>query len=351
MEPVIKIYNKYNAGEYDLLLKEYNFDLDVYYNSGFLEVDAHMQKGEFEIFSVKKNEHLFIYPYIKLSLIKFGFAEYYDLTSPYGYCGPYCSDAHLFDISEQLFVEYAKQNKYATEFVRYHFLYSSTLKFSKNIQNVQNRSMLVLNLQKNWDDIWKNEMSVGNRNITRKLEKEGYRVETYNDTFYLQEFIEMYNATMKHSNAEDFYYFENDFYYNLFDKLKEKIVLVRVCKGDVTYCSALFFKCGNIFTYYLSARNLNYKNIPASNLLLTNMAKLGNEKGYHYFNMGGGRTNTVDDSLFKFKNNFCKEITLFYIGKRAHLPEIYKELKNNFIIENGLEKYEKISNILQFYRV
>ncbi len=160
----------------------------------------------------------------------------------------------------------------------------------------------------------------------------------------------MYNATMQHANASGFYFFDKRFYFDLFDKLQNKIFLARVVKDGLTYCSALFFTCGDFVTYYLSSRNLNHANIPASNLLLTNVAKYANEKGIKWFNLGSGISGMQIDPLFKFKTNFTKNTILFSIGKRIHNSSIYDQLTANFIADKGREEYLKVKNILQFYR-
>lgn len=351
LEGTLKIYTKNNVAEYDLLLKNYELKLDIYYTSEFLLVDAEMQNGDFEIFTIIENQNIFIYPYLKLSLSNYGLPEYYDLTSPYGFCGPYCTDKVFFESSEKQFVKYAAKNKFVTEFVRYHYNFNKKLQFTQQITNSFNRSMFVLNLQNPWDYIWMKEMSSTNRNIVRKLQNDNFQFEVHYDTKWLNEFIEMYRLTMQNVSADRFYYFRNDFYKNLFDNLKEKIVIARVTKDNITYCSALFLINGDFLTYYLSSRNLEFHNIPATNLMLANIIKYGKEIDIKYFNIGGGRTIAKDDSLFKFKSNFCKASTDFYIGKRVHLPEAYEQLKTNFITIYGQDKYESIKHILQFYRL
>jgi hypothetical protein len=69
------------------------------------------------------------------------------------------------------------------------------------------------------------------------------------------------------------------------------------------------------------------------------------------FNLGGGLSLNPTDPLFKFKTNFSKNTMPFYIGKRVHLKEIYNSIKKEWIAKNGTEEYEKIANILQFYRL
>lgn len=345
----INIFNSSNEKEYSNLIERFNLDLDIYYYPEFLFIDASMQKGKYEVFTVNDGKNIFIYPYIKLSF-EAEFQDLYDLSSPYGYCGPFCTDKSLFSKSEAFFLEYAANSGFVTEFVRYHYLYNKEFLFERNIENIRNRSIVLLPLNTTWEEIWASEFSGTNRNIVRKLEKEGFRVESSIHINHLDEFIELYLQTMKNVNADSFYFFNSAFYNDLFNSLNQKIQLIRVMKDNILMASALFFVSGGIVTYYLSGRNLNYPNIPATNLMLTEAVKIYKEKGLKFFNFGGGRTMASDDALLKFKKNFSKNSEEFFIGKRVHNTAVYNQVKSKYISDKGLDQYKRVKHLLQFYR-
>jgi len=349
MHPTINCYTESTGTAYAQFLRLHKLELDVYYTSEFLKVEAEMQGGTYEVFVVCFNQSVFIYPYIRLSFESNG-VSVTDISSPYGYCGPFCNDNSFFEIAETLFLNYAKEQCFVTEFIRYHYLYNVEQKFKQNVNNFHNRFIVMLDLQNTWDHIWLKEMSGTNRNIVRKLEKEDYTVEVSHGTNHLDEFIDMYRKTMDHAGAEKFYYFEKNYYYNLFNSLKELIFLVRVRKEGVTHASSLFFISGSILTYYLSARNLQYTSIPASNLMLTEAARYGHQLNLSIFNLGGGRINSIEDPLFRFKRSFSRSSADFFIGKRVHNPDVYRQLTEWYIEKNGMEKYEQVKAFLQFYR-
>jgi len=344
----INIYTIQTAKEYSEKFAEWINRLDIYYDQNYLACDAEMQKGEFEIFTVSDGKDVFIYPYIKLKINNEG--NKFDITSPYGYAGPFCSNKKLFNESEKVFNDYIFNSGCVTEFVRYHYLYNKEFQFSHNIQNHINREMVVMDMTEGWEKIWSNQYSVTNRNLIRKLEKEGYKVTFHDDTKHLNDFIDLYEDTMKNAGAENFYFFSRKYYFNLFEKLAGKIFLTRVIKDDHVYSSSLFFKSGGILTYYLSARDLKNYAIPSSNLMISETAKLGVLENQKVFNLGGGRSIIEDDALLKFKKNFYKHTTTFKIGKRIHNNAFYSELKHKYITDFGAKKYEERKNILQFYR-
>jgi len=348
----IKIFNQNNLPDYKSLLHKYDLDLDIFYQPEFLKLEARNLGGEYEIFTLtqpRKNQ-IFIYPYIKLAF-EGELSDYIDLASPYGYAGPYCNENSLFSHGENEFIKYAKTQNIITEFIRYHFLYNDELKFSEMIENELNRTLVVIDLSKKWDDIWMKEISMNNRNYVRKLEKEGYLFEINISPSIIEEFIDMYYRTMQQAHADKCYYFKKGYFHQLFEELKGKIQLARITKHNVTYSTVIFFVSGKILHLYLMGRNLDYPKVPATNLLYTKVAKWAKEQGILHFNIGGGRTNSEEDSLFRFKKNFTKQTHPFYIGKRIYQKTIYQQLIKKFIDKHGQEKYQQVKNILQFYRI
>lgn len=345
----INIFNKNNYKLYLSVLSKINNCLDIYYYPEYLEIDAHIQKGEYEIFVVQNDTDIFIYPYIKLGFTNPDLLNYFDISSPYGYCGPYCTDPIFFTEAEIIFNEFMSKNC-VTEFVRYHFLYNENLKFSEGITNFQNRTIVSLNMDQSWETIWTKEYSGTNRNVIRKLEKEGYNYFVTREKDDLNEFIEMYYLTMNNVGAGSFYFFDKKLINELFDNLGEKIILTKVEKNGVSYCYSLFLISGNIATYYLSARNLEHSKVPATNFLLSKTVEWLQNKDINTINLGGGLTNDLNDPLFKFKSNFSKSKNDFYIGKRIFNREIYEDIVNSWISIHGQEDYENRKHILQFYR-
>lgn len=343
-----KIYSSENIDDFISTWGARIQPLDIYYQPSFLACDAAMQKGTFEIATYTDGENYWLYPYIILPITN---TPYFDLSSPYGYAGPITSSITFGKKVEVLFLEHIEnRGDIVTEFIRYHFIYNQHYKFEQNIHNLLNRRIVVLNTNKSVD-LWLEQCSSTNRNLVRKLEKEGYLWSE--KQFELKDvtvFDDAYRKNMIHSKASDFYFFDTSFYESLITQLGDKIRIAYVIKDNIVYASALFFVSGETVTYYLSARNLDYPKVPASNLLLTKISFWAQDNGYSYFNLGGGLSLAEDDFLFKFKKNFGKDIYDFMIGKRIVQQALYEELKLNYISTYGKEKYEKVKHLLQFYR-
>ena len=345
----IRIFNESTHLDYLKLLNELKLELDIYYYPSFLEIDAKIQGGHFEIFVCQNENEVFIYPYIKLPFKEDKFKEYYDISSPYGYCGPFCTSEFIFNEGEQAFIDYVK-DKCISEFVRYHYLYNEKIKFKYKIQNIQNRKVVTLDTTLDLETIWLKEFSSTNRNLIRKLEKEEYNFIVTDNNEDLLGFIEMYYSTMKNAGANNFYFFDKELISVMYKSLGQKIFLVKVEKESIIYSYSLFFISGGIGTYYLSARNLNYTKIASTNYLLGKVVELLKGKNAFVFNIGGGLTNEQDDDLFKFKRNFSKSTKDYFIGKRIFNSNLYNQLVQDWIELFGKNEYEKRKSILQFYR-
>ena len=52
------------------------------------------------------------------------------------------------------------------------------------------------------------------------------------------------------------------------------------------------------------------------------------------FHLGGGTTNDLEDSLFKYKQNFSKTLKSFEVGFRVHNERIYNLITQTWDYEN-----------------
>ncbi|RAJ85804.1 acetyltransferase (GNAT) family protein [Chitinophaga dinghuensis] len=333
---------------YQEQLSTYGLELDIYYNMDFLQHEAEMAGGNAEIFLLKDKDAIFLYPYIKKTLPEY-LGNYQDITSPYGYCGPFCNDPHFFSLAESSLLDHLSSNQIVTEFVRYHYLYNKEQFFQQNIKNIHNRTIILLDGNSTWETIWMEQFSSTNRNLVRKLEKDGYCFEQVDYLQHIDGFIEMYHQTMSNAAASDYYYFDKKYFDSLHNRLTDHVTMYRVYKEDITYSYALFFEQSGFLTYFLSARNVLYSKVPASNLLLSKVSELAIEKGVTCINFGGGLTNEPTDPLFKFKSNFSKQMTAFHIGKRIHLPHAYEEIGKKYVERHGQEAFDRSRHILQYY--
>ena len=83
--------------------------------------------------------------------------------------------------------------------------------------------------------------------------------------------------------------------------------------------------------------------------MLDEIIKFLNKNNYKFFNLGGGRSNKIDDTLFKFKKNFSDNLLDFYFGKMIIDKKKYNEVCTNWEKENP-NKAIKFKNYVLKYR-
>lgn len=304
---------------------------DIYYTSNYYRLYEENGDGKARLFVYEEKEKLGIYPFL-INEIKCNLDEkYYDIQSAYGYGGPLiaCDSKEFAKKFENEFLKFCFENNIIAEFIRFHPLVKNENVFCKNITKSHNRNTVYLDLNKGIQRIWNEDIKSKNRNMIRKAEKNNLIVEVSRD---FKKFKQIYLKTMANVNAQEYYYFSDNYYDNI-ENSKDCILLDVKMDGEII-ASAVFIYYGEYFHYHLSGSIKKYCSFAPNNLLIWEAIKIAVCNGNKFFHLGGGLTDSLDDSLFKFKNSFSKEIADFYIGKRIHNKAVYEQLiyeweKNN----------------------
>ena len=175
------------------------------------------------------------------------------------------------------------------------------------------------------EDIWNNIISK-NRNMIRKAIKND--VVIYNGRFpaIYEKFRTIYNGTMDKDDAEDYYYFEPEFYESILDDLPQNAQVFWAEKEGQVIAASIMIGANGYLDYHLSGSLREFSSIAPGNLILYTAALWGCANGYKTLYLGGG-VGSGEDSLFKFKRAFYKgELNHFYIGKKIYSQEKYDEL-------------------------
>ncbi|MDN3700466.1 GNAT family N-acetyltransferase [Vibrio artabrorum] len=119
-------------------------------------------------------------------------------------------------------------------------------------------------------------------------------------------------------------------------------------KKESTYASVGFFMFGKeLAHYHLSANNQDIAKENGNYLLLDAAFEHAKRHGCRYMMLGGGRTSSPDDSLFKFKSKFSPLTMPFYIAGLDFLPE-KRQMLNQMWIDQS--KDSTIPKLFQLYR-
>ena len=255
---------------------------------------------------------------------------YYDLITPYGYGGPVI---HRTTDKEKLiqaymddFQAYTQANDIVSEFVRFHPIIGNGVDFREAYQSSYNRKTVGTNLT--YDDVIAAEFSKHKRKIIRGLLKNPdirYEIDEHPES--LDDFVEVYYSTMDRDNADEYYYFGNDYFNNMLKELPGHVITCKVFLKEKVIAMGVYFCYGKYMHAHLSGTITDYLEYSPAYILKYALAMYGHEHGYEVIHYGGGSSSAPDNTLYKFKKDFGKNTEFdFYIGKKIWNQEVYRKL-------------------------
>ena len=251
----------------------------------------------------------------------------FDLSTPYGYGGPLtrgnCSEELIADFVKEL-TSYCCEHKIVSQFFRFHPLLGNHTIFEKHATILTSKQTIYMDTSS--EEIIFQNMTSKNRNMVRKAEKNGITI-MMDSGEHMDEFIKIYEETMDKNHAEDYYYFDRNYFSYLFEHLKGHIcVFYAIYESKII--SASIFLYDNVFMHYHLSGTLNaYRNLGANNLILYEGAKFASAHHLTSFHLGGGIEN--EDALFSFKKHFNRNGRLdFYIGRMIFDEKAFDSLVN-----------------------
>jgi predicted N-acyltransferase len=268
-------------------------------------------------------------------------AKFFDLTTPYGYGGPIVEGD--FDATSQRrftneIFDFCEQNNIVSQFIRFHPLQNNQI-FMKDLCEIAELKETIMIDTTNHEIINEN-MDSKNRNMIRKAKKTGVSI-THDNGERIDEFIRIYESTMKENQAGSYYYFEREYYDYLIDEMSDNTIYFYSYAEGRMISAAIFFYNEKYMHYHLSGTLKEFRYMASMNLLLNEAAVWASGRGIRQLHLGGGVGTT--DSLFGFKKQFNKKGKLsFYIGRNIFNKKAYDELldirsKNdsNFDVNNS----------------
>jgi lipid II:glycine glycyltransferase (peptidoglycan interpeptide bridge formation enzyme) len=185
------------------------------------------------------------------------------------------------------------------------------------------------------------------RTAIRKAVKTGLRVEWWNATEFLGVFPALYADTMSAIGAGDEYFFPPAYFERLLSNTAANdAAWMAVCRDDrQILAGAIFLPGAEMVEYHLSAANVEGKSRGATNLILHEAARRGQQAGKRQLHLGGGSNAAPDNPLLFFKAGFSSQRARFRIGRQIHEPRAYAALKADWDGRHGT-----CSNRILFYR-
>lgn len=348
---VLKLEDKQEWNKYfELLPIEQQ---DVYYTPEYYQLYEENGDGTAECFVFEENGNIALYPYLINSVNKLGYDlddEYFDIQGAYGYNGVVanCYDKYF---KKSFFIEfdnYCQNNNIIAEFTRFNPIFENQ-KFESRHEPIYALDNVLIDISLDIDKIWRESFDNGVRKAVKKgnrnkLSYESYRGDEISDDL-LNSFLKIYYSTMDRNDADDFYYFSENYFYQMKNVLPENILFSFV-KKDAKVISVELNLINKINSYgFLGGTIAEFFSISPNSFLRFELIKDLKDRGIQNYSIGGGIT--MNDSKYKFKKSFSKKIeSKFYIGKKTHNQEVYDN-----VVEQWENKFKtKDNNKLLRYR-
>ncbi|MFP7479733.1 peptidoglycan bridge formation glycyltransferase FemA/FemB family protein [Terribacillus saccharophilus] len=305
---------------------------DIYFDGQYGTLYEKVEQGKAHVFNFKHEAGRIENQFIKRKIPIEGNDKYFDIVTPYGYGGPIIKNtvdgrkSELISAYECAFKEFCLENNIISEFIRFHPIVNNALDFKPVYDIELIRKTLGTNLSSYEDPIASEFSKKCRRNIRKALEK-GITYEIEEGPVDIGGFMDIYYSTMNRNNAGDYYYFDEEYFVNTINLYRDHIVLVKAILDNKVIAQGFYFVFNDYIHTHLSGTLSEYITYSPAYILRYAITLWGKEKGFKLIHHGGGRTNSEDDTLYKFKRNFSKNTQFdFYIGKRVWNQVIYKDL-------------------------
>lgn len=326
---MIEVYTLEQAEKWDQIVRSFT-NYDVYWLNGYVKAFKIHGDGEPLLYYYEDEQNRGINVVMKRDISadvnfigKIEAGKYYDYSTPYGY-GGWIVEGNQTDRLFNAYIECVRNDHIVSEFVRFHPMIVNH-ESCRDFYEITELGEVVHIPLDNPEAIWGN-LTSKNRNVIRKAINNG--VEIYNGRFpeIYEKFRLIYNGTMDKDDAEEYYYFGEEFYKSVLEDLPEYAQVFWAEKDGTVIAASIMIGANGYMDYHLSGSLREFSSLAPTNLLLYKAALWGNANGCRTLYLGGG-VGSGEDSLYKFKRAFYKgDLNHFYIGRKVFDSEVYQEL-------------------------
>lgn len=303
---------------------------DIYFEKSYASLYEGIEKGKAELWELDCEYGKISYSFIKRPIpIDIG-EQYFDIITPYGYGGPVVletSNLEKLNLTFQSeFAKYCVDNLIVSEFARFHPIVGNAKDLEKVYQPIYMRQTVGTTIDRDGNTL-QLEFNQTARKLTRKAERQGVTYRIVTGPEQLDDFLEIYYATMDRNKAESFYYFERSYFEACLETLKDRLLLIEVLFENKVIAACIYFVSGKVLHEHLMGSLTEYLSYSPVYVLKAAAIEWATKQGIQLIHYGGGLTNAEDDPLFLFKKKFTKETLFdFYIAKKIHQPKVYEKL-------------------------
>jgi hypothetical protein len=273
-----------------------------------------------------QNEHIVAFP---LLIRKIENSSYVDATSVYGYPGPLTTQIQKnFDIAgfQDALGELLYRMDIVSVFSRLNPFFGNQLTLLGGLGELISPGSIV-NIDLTQDP--ELQLLQYHKRLRTYINKSRrfYTVRKMTSSMALEQFIDIYYENMRRVNAASAYFFDKNYFQDLFDSKDFRTILLGASdkKTGEVIAGAIFTRKNKVVHYHLSGSKTEYLKLNPIKLIIEEMRLKAIDEGCRHFNLGGGVGNK-EDSLFRFKSGFSNEEKPFYVWRYIVNNDIYNKL-------------------------
>jgi hypothetical protein len=249
-----------------------------------------------------------------------------DLTSPYGYGGPFFwGDGDPEAVAAEFwprFGEWADGEAVVSEFVRLALFPGSLLPYPG--ERVQRLVNVVRDLDPDPDQLWMDFEHKVRKNV-KKAQRFEVRIELDETGARLADFLRIYRHTLGRREADERYDLPAEFFESLQRELPGQFLYAHALWGDRVVSSELVLVSAETIYSFLGGTEKEAYELRPNDLLKHELILWAREAGKRRFVLGGGYRE--GDGIFRYKRSFAPHgLTPFFVGRRILEPALYREL-------------------------
>lgn len=329
--------------DWDRDIAEYHFD--IYHLSGWIAASAIVDKGTPQgVVATYKNKKVFL-PIIMREID----SEHWDAISTYGYGGPLMdkslTDADLDIVLEEIRV-FLCDRGCVSLFMRLHPIINK--EWIPAVGKALTHGLtLMSDLSKSEEEHWSETQNRHRRGIKKALKMD---VVTKTECLTKESavvFSNIYRETMAHVKADQYYFFDDDYFFNLLENLQDRILLITAYQDNKAIASSIYTICreSNIMQFHLGGTLNAYTHLQPSKLITHVARNWGRDNNYKILHLGGGVGSNLD-SLYEYKKGFSSQELIFKTYRLVVNPEKYAEL----VADIWFTEEDLISEFFPLYR-
>ncbi|MEZ4223856.1 MAG: GNAT family N-acetyltransferase [Polyangiaceae bacterium] len=248
-----------------------------------------------------------LYPLIRRPLASLPWAtgdRAADLTSPYGYGGPFASGSAVGQGDEfwRSFDNWSADEGIVTSFTRLS-LFETQLPGLPAAADALFPNV-VRSLELDEEGLWRDYAHKVRKNVN-KAKRSGLRVEIDETGARLTDFLSIYASTMDRRDAREDYYFPETFFRTIVERMPGSYVFAHVLDGDHVVSTELVLRSRHYLYSFLGGTLAEAFDKRPNDLLKHEVTLWGMSAGLRAYVLGGGYGEA--DGIFRYKLSFAPQ--------------------------------------------